>query len=209
MRKLFIEPHYLPSLECFTLIGQADQIVWDIEAPFEKQTYRNRTYILGPNGVQSLIVPVHYSSQVPFREVTIDYKQSWVRDHQGAFYSSYGKAPYFEYFASYFQKVWDHPPETLLELNHEMLSVCLRLLQWQIDIVYDTKENDVFDIRGHIVPKIPYSRRNFFHPTPYAQNFGDNFVTNMGILDLLLCQGPASGEILKKAVQTPIERFNR
>lgn len=207
MRSILIEPHYLPSLEVFSLIYQADELIWDTNSAFQKQSYRNRCYLMSANGVTPLIVPVHFKMGTAFKEVTIDYGQSWVRAHWGAVYSAYGKSPFFEYFESYFQKVWNDRPKYLIDLNHEMLSVCLKCLQKKMDIKLNETKLGLIDLRGHFSPKHSYESRKFYEPFEYPQNFGNTFVPNLSILDLLFCQGPEAGEILRRSVEQPFERF--
>jgi len=202
-----IESHYLPSLEYFTLLSQVDSINLDTESKFQKQTFRNRCYILSPNKVMPLIVPVHFHQGTPMQEICIDHRQSWVRDHWGAIYSSYGKSPFFEHFAEEFLSVLNGKPELLVDLNQAMLSVCLRMLQWQIDIQTNSDENQLLDVRNTILPKQSFDARDFYQAISYQQNFGNTFVPNLSILDLLFCQGPVAGQILKSSVKRPIEPF--
>lgn len=207
MKVISIDPHYLPSLEYMSIIRQADELLWDVDSPFVKQTFRNRTYLLTANGVQPLIVPVHFRQGARFKEVTIDYHQSWVREHWGAVYSGYGKAPFFDFYADYFKAVWERKHKYLIDLNHEFLSVSFDLLQWQTVITLQSEESSINDLRGLIHPKEDYTRRIFYTPFAYQQNFGSTFVPNLNVLDLLMCQGPESDEILRKSIQTPVERF--
>lgn len=207
MTAILSEPHYLPSMEYMSVMSQVDTDLWDIESPFVKQTFRNRTYMLSPNGRQALIIPVHFKKGMPFKDVTIDYGQSWVREHWGAYYSSYGKAPFFDYYSDYLKQIWDYQHKYLIDLNYEFLSVIIKLLQWQTVIVNKSTETSFFDIRDMIKPKVPFIQRDFFSPHPYQQNFGRTFVPNLNILDLLMCQGPESSGILMKSIQTPVERF--
>ena len=202
-----IEPHYLPSLEYFTILGQTKTIEWDLDSPFKKQTFRNRCYILGSNKTIALIVPVHYHHGMPYREAKIDYGQSWVRAHWGAISSAYGKAPFYEYFASEFHLVINSKPNRLIDLNHAMLSVCLKMLQWEIEMPTNHPKKASQNLRDAISPKQPFESREFYLPISYQQNFGNTFVPNLSILDILFCQGPASGEILKNSIKTPIEPF--
>ncbi len=202
-----IEPHYLPNLEYFTVLSQVDAVYLDQESPYKKQTFRNRASILGPNGILNLIVPVHYSQGMSLEEVKIDYQQSWVKDHWGAILSSYGKSPFFEFFAEEFHSVLRLKPHHLVELNHAMLSVCFQMLQWQIDIHEKMPENHVYDLRNAILPKQSFENRGFYKPISYQQNFGNTFVPNLSILDLLFCQGSESGRILRNSKKMPIELF--
>ncbi len=207
MTSVLLEPHYLPSIEYFTILSQSDELIWDVESVFQKQTYRNRAYILSANGVLPLIVPVSYRHDTKLKDVRIDYSQDWVRQHRGAFYSSYGKSPFFEHFSELIYPSWEAKPKFLLDLNHAFLSVCFRVLQWQIDIVTDYSENGHYDLRDKIRAKEVFENRQFYKSFLYVQNFGNTFVPNLSILDLLMCQGPESGKIIRDSIQTPIERF--
>lgn len=207
MSSVLIEPHYLPSLEVFGIIYQADELIWDVDSPFQKQTFRNRTYLLSANGVTSLIVPVHFKMGSSFKDVTIDNQQSWVRTHWGAIYSAYGKSPFFEHYEPYVKQVYDNEYKYLLDLNHAMLSVCLRLMRKQLPISHETEKGGLIDLRGQLLAKKSFETRNFYEPFEYAQNFGNTFVPNLSILDLLFCQGPEAGEILRRSVRQPFERF--
>ncbi|MCP4460602.1 MAG: WbqC family protein [Cytophagales bacterium] len=202
-----IEPHYLPSLEYFIILSQADSVHFETQSPFKKQTFRNRCYILSSNKVMPLIVPVHFHQSTQLQDVTIDYQQSWVKDHWGAIYSSYGKSPFFEYFSEEFQAVLKSKPDFLVDLNHAMLSVCLKVLQWQIDTSHDLSITSSYDLRDLILPKKSFDTRDFYKPISYQQNFGKAFVPNLSILDLLFCQGPVSGHILRNSIKSPIEPF--
>lgn len=203
-----IEPHYLPSLEYFILLSQTNSVNWDVKSPFQKQTFRNRCYILGPNKVLSLIVPVHFHQSTPLQEVRIDYRQSWVKDHWGAICSSYGKSPFFEYFGAEFHTVLKSKPKYLIDLNQAMLSVCLHILQWQIDIDINSDENHSINLKNMILPKQSFEDRNLYQVISYSQNFGNTFVPNLSILDILFCQGPESSQILRSSVKLSIEPFS-
>ena len=115
---------------------------------------------------------------------------------------------FFEYFAEGFQSILNSKPKHLVDLNHAMLSVCLQVLQWQIDIHPGFEKNDLHDLRNMILPKKSFETRDFYQPFGYTQNFGNTFVPNLSILDLLLCQGPESGRILRSSIKLSIERFN-
>lgn len=207
MSTLFIEPHYLPSLEYFVVLSQFDQIYFDINGRYKKQTYRNRTYLLTANGPHPLSVPVKFGNHTPYKDVRIDYSQSWVRDHWGAFYSAYGKSPYFDHFGEMFENVWSARHSYLMDLNQEMLSLCFRLLGWQNVMQTESPKNPHNDLRDVISAKAGFETRQFYRSETYLQNFGKAFVPNMGILDPLLCLGPEAAMVIKNSIATPAERF--
>ena len=55
---MHIDIHYLPSLEYCSLIFSEATIEFEVFENFPKQTYRNRSYILGANGVELLSIPI-------------------------------------------------------------------------------------------------------------------------------------------------------
>ncbi len=205
-KTVLIEPHYLGSIEYFTLLLSADSLILEVNDHFVKQTFRNRCYVIAPNGKKPLIVPVSYDNRTKMKEVKIDYSQSWLRDHWGAFYSTYGKAPFFDFFAEEFKAVWEQKTTFLVDLNLQMMTLCLRLAQIDRSISLNedyliSPKNGTLDYRNRILPKISFDQREIFLPFPYIQNFGSNFVANLSIIDLLMSEGPRASEVLKNSMK--------
>lgn len=198
MKRIVIEPHYLGSLEYFVLLSQFEEVCFEINDSFPKQTYRNRAYFLTSNKVQPLIVPVKYSNGSSTVSVKVDYSQRWIKDHWGAFYSAYGSAPFFEYFNEEFKSIWEKRLDRLIDLNLEFMKMAFKILKMDIGISYTTEFNKQCenDFRSMINPKKPFSDRKIYIPTSYAQLFGDTFVPNLSIVDLIMCEGPNAAQIL-------------
>ncbi|PSL06394.1 WbqC family protein [Cecembia rubra] len=197
---ILTELFYLPTLEFFTAVLGHEEICVDGGENYQKQSYRNRTSILLANKVEVLSVPVLGGNKgLPYREVKIDYGQKWKNVHLRGIQSGYGKAPFFEYFYPYFEKVYQKNLAFLFDLNLELLTVCLNLLQLDVklsvmgNIGQKTSEND---IRGLINAKKGFESRSFYQSHTYSQLFGVNFAPNLSVIDLLFCEGPASKNIL-------------
>ncbi|WP_425392890.1 WbqC family protein [Ekhidna sp.] len=201
MNKVVIEPHYIGCLEYYALILQYDEVCLEINDSFPKQTFRNRAYLLTSNKIQPLIIPVKYSNGSPTSEVVIDYSQRWVKDHWGAFYSAYGKAPFFEYFGEDVKSIWDSKISSLVELDVSFMKLVFKILQKDIQISYTSQylENHQQDFRDVVSPKKPFSNRKIYEPFSYPQLFGDNFVPNLSIIDLIMNEGPNAAHILIKS----------
>lgn len=201
MSKLLIEPHYLGSLEYFALILHAGEVEWEVNAHFTKQTYKNRTHFMSAHGPVALSIPVSYRNHTPLKEVTIDYRQPWVREHWGACLSAYGKAPFFDFFADALHQIWQRKHRFLVDLNTEMMTICLQWLRHDKMIgrtkTYEkSPSTPVSDLREQIVPKKSFEGREFYIPFPYVQTFGSKFVPNLSIVDLLMSEGPNAKTIL-------------
>ncbi|MFN4147771.1 MAG: WbqC family protein [Runella sp.] len=209
---LVVASHYLPSIEYFVcLLQYMPHIEWEAHENYIKQTYRNRCHILTANGVEALTVPVqHTAPKIPIREVRVDYSQLWYKRHWRAIVSAYAKAPYFEYFAPDFEKVYQSKPTFLWDLNEELLRICSKLLQIELNIAYTPTYQVAlpegwWDMRGKIHPKNE-SYNNFFQPAVYQQNFGNQFYPNLSIIDLLMCKGREAKSVLEKsAFKTTLE----
>ena len=199
MKQIIIEPHYLGSLEYYCLISSVDSIAIEINDRFQKQTFRNRCYLPGSSKVLPLIVPVSYSSSSLTKEVTIDHSQRWKKDHWGAIYSAYGKAPFFEFFVDSFQEILGGNHKYLVDLNEKLLQLTMKLLKVNVNMTYSNSFQDnsqAVDFRNVILPKKSFTDRKIYQSRPYSQIFSDTFIPNMSILDLIMCEGPQAAEVL-------------
>jgi len=205
MSTIIIDLQYLPTLEYFCSISKADTVIIEAKENYIKQSFRNRTHILGANGVCSLTVPViNGNSKTPIQELRIDNSQNWINIHWRTLQSAYGKAPFFEYYESYFKELLYAKEEFLFDLNKKLLTICLKLLEFDTKVIFSkeyskTPNNDVLDLRSAIHPKNSFATNRFYQSQPYIQLFGSEFVSNMSIVDLIFCEGPNSGYIISQS----------
>ena len=176
---------------------------------YQKQSYRNRCYILAGDGVQMLQVPVkHGKGEVPLniQNVLVDYSTPWVVRTQRALDTAYETAAYYEYYRDDVFAVLNAQPETLWELN---LST-IRLLLEKTGIACMLSPTSAFAAPG----SEPDDYRNVIHPKhpdtvlgtlrlerPYYQVFQERlggFTPRLSALDLLFNEGPDSILWLKK-----------
>lgn len=196
-----IEPHYFPSVLYLASLWGQDKILLEVKEHYVKQSYRNRCYIKAANKVDRLSVPVRGSGEkILTQEVGIDYSQRWQSVHCKALTSAYSYAPFFEIFMPDFEAIINRKYDSLVVLNMEILTLCLKYLRLKtvIDItsVYQVAyEKDVLDFRNRFDPDNQFITANFPH---YPQIFGNAFVNNLSIIDLLFCVGNQTGAYLKE-----------
>ncbi|MCS6833189.1 MAG: WbqC family protein [Flammeovirgaceae bacterium] len=193
---VLIELHYLPCLEYFIVLSKATHVWIEAHETFQKQTYRNRTYILTANKVERLTVPVLESTHhIPIQAVRIDYSQKWRQQHWRAIRSAYGKAPFFLYYADALEEELWKEHATLFDLNYSLLTLCHRLLGLSCQLETTTHyqkvaPDNLIDLRHKIHPK---KQTGILHAVPYTQVFSNkvscSFVNNLSIIDLLFCEG--------------------
>jgi hypothetical protein len=199
---LLIDLHYLPSLEYFTLLKNFTRIEFEVYEHYVKQSYRNRCFINTAQGVQMLVVPVtNKSGKTILKDVHVDNSVRWRNNHWRTLESAYRKAPYYEHYAEDLNKILFKQHEFLVELNLDLLSFCLKSIRHKPDLAVSLAYQqittpDYLDMRSAIQAKIPYSSRKHYRATPYYQVFGNQFVTNLSLVDLLFCAGPQAGSIL-------------
>lgn len=194
-----VEPHYFPCVHYFAALLGADRLLLEGKEHYIKQSYRNRCYINAANKVDRLSVPVQKATVgAPTQEIQIDYSQRWQNIHFRALHSAYRKAPFFDIFIDDFEQIIFKKHKFLLDLNTEILTLCLKYLRLTMPIVITSVykksyENDVLDLRNMFVP----DNQLITTPLPtYQQIFGNSFVSNLSIIDLLFCTGNQAGAYL-------------
>jgi hypothetical protein len=135
---------YLPSIEYLKLISNQDKILIDCSDLWKKKTVRNRAFILSPNGVQCLSVPVTAKQNVSkISDVKIDNSQAWIRVHKGALGAAYNTAPFFEFFKDDLWAVYDKKHSFLIDLNQDLLQLLLRKFKISVDVSIKSDFEDV------------------------------------------------------------------
>ncbi|MEZ0484889.1 WbqC family protein [Fibrella aquatica] len=188
---LLIDLHYFPCLDVMRGMANADQVLIEAYENYQKQSYRNRCYVLTSNKIDCLTVPVLNSNRrQPVRDVQIDYSQHWIDRHLRCLQSAYAKSPYFEYLMPEIEQILKQHPPLLFDLNWSLLTLCRKWLRLSTPISltewYEkTPETGVFDARSLFEPG-QHTEIGLFGPIPaYQQNFGAEFVPNLSVLDLM------------------------
>ena len=205
MPSILIEPHYLPCIEYFAVISSGENVLIEVQENYIKQSYRNRCRIMTVQGPQNLYIPVvKPSGKVKLKDIRIDHKQKWVKDHWGTLKTAYGNAPFFEHFGFLIEEVYSLKLKFLVDLNLEFIRVCNKLLGLKLnlnrttDYVVNPGPN-IVDWRSRIHPKIVSKNSPIYKPCNYNQIFGKKFVGNLSILDLLFCEGSSAREVLENS----------
>ena len=173
---------------------------------YQKQSYRNRCYILAGDGVQMLQVPVVHGDSWLITDVRVDYSTPWVVRTQRALDTAYETAAYYEYYRDDLFALLDAQPETLWELNLKALhflmektGVACTLEPTKAFVAPDTQADDY---RYSLHPKRPDTvLEELGLDQPYYQVFQDRmggFTQKLSCLDLLFNEGPDSIDWLKK-----------
>jgi hypothetical protein len=197
-----IEAQYLPPIAYFSAISKATEVLIEKHEHYEKQSYRNRCYVNSVQGREMLIVPLTSKhGKIKICDVKIDYTQKWLNNHWRTIQSAYGKAPFFEYYSDDLHGILFTKFQFLYDLNFTLLTMCLKWLKFKIPIresltYIQTIEPAFINLRSVIHPKTTLSER-FYEPAVYPQVFGNKFVKNLSLIDLVFCEGPGAWAVVE------------
>lgn len=130
----------------------------------------------------------------PMRSMRIDYSKRWQHQHIVAIESAYRSSPYYDYYAERFAKLYDREWRYLVDLNYATLEAVCSILKCPIPRISEeyiaATENDI-DLRNK-------KRDSTFIAEPYVQVFSDRLVfePRISIFDLVMCEGPATNDVL-------------
>ncbi|MEP2238724.1 MAG: WbqC family protein [Maribacter sp.] len=197
-----IHPSYFPNILTFSYIMH-HPICWEVNDNYQKQTFRNRTYISNDRGKHILSIPIIHvgraNGRQKYKDVKIDNSYPWQRQHWRTLETAYRTSPFFEFYEDDIRPLYDQPYESLLDYNLKTIETIFECLQIQMPtdktIAFETTPEGKEDFRFLISAKF----KPQLNIEPYTQVFGDRhgFTPNLSILDLLFNMGPNSIEYLK------------
>tara|TARA_Y100001960_G_scaffold246871_1_gene261988 strand:+ start:469 stop:1074 length:606 start_codon:yes stop_codon:yes gene_type:complete len=197
---LLIHPNYLPAISQLKLIIDSKKLIFEINDNFQKQTYRNRTYIYGANGLLLLSIPVIHSqkNRKKFKDVKIAYDYDWLTQHLKSFQISYRSSPFFEYYEDKLVDLYVRREKYLYDFNLRSIDVLFDMLQINLEYDftkgYSEQYSDILDYRNN------YKKINSsFKIKEYTQVFESKhgYIENLSALDLIFNEGPNAINFLK------------
>lgn len=198
--KILVSTAYLPPVEYFSLISQADEVLVEGQENYIKQSYRNRCYILSAHGPQLLSVPVYLGSQhkTPLKEIRIDYSKRWQQVHLRAITASYNSSPYFQFYFENIEKIISKKIAFLIDLNMELTESVLKMLKLNIKLTQTTNfESDGKadnDFRYKISPK--EESQFIFKEYMHVFDTVNHLIKGLSIIDLIFNMGPEAVDYL-------------
>ncbi|MNX17871.1 WbqC-like protein family protein [compost metagenome] len=199
---ILLHPTYFPSISHFAAMAQSEQITFEIEDNFQKQTNRNRTYIYSPNGIQLLNIPVKHSklSHQKTKDIQIENDFDWQKQHFKSLEAAYRSSPFFEYFEDDIRPLFEKKHTFLLDLNFETLDFVTKSMRMKLD--YTTTTEYFHEVNTNLVSDFRFlanGKKDTSLFESYTQVFDDKygFINNLSILDLLFNEGKFAIDYLK------------
>jgi len=194
---------YFGSVEHYRLLAQHEKIIIDIGEHYERQSYRTRTSIIGPNGKQDLVVQIARRSgeKMPMKSVGLSYIETWQQQHAHAIRSAYGNAPWFIHYIDEVEAVVLKKYERLVDLDLATMRLGMKWLGLTTEVLvaenYIEKSDGLTDLRVAFHPKKQLPPEVTAVP-PYTQVFADRHgsVQRMSIIDLVMNTGLEAKRII-------------
>lgn len=164
---------------------------------YQRRTQRNRCEIATPQGRQTLSVPLRSGKheRCPTPEVRIAYAEDWPRRHWHAIQAAYGSAPFWREYEPELRPLFSRKPEFLWDWNLALVEWAAGELSGELVIGRAEDWRPGRDTRLEALaadPRLP----------PYPQVFLEHsgFLSNVCVLDLLMCRGPEASDYLSAAL---------
>ncbi len=188
---------YFGSVEHYRLLAQHPKVVIDIGEHYERQSYRTRTGIVGPNGGQDLSIQVvhDHGKKMPMRDVRLSYAETWPAQHVHAIRSAYGQTPWFIHYIDDIEAVVMKRYDRLVDLQLATIGIGMKWLGVKTELIISDKYVeqlvDMVDLRSCFQSKEPLPAEVSPVP-PYTQVFADRhgFIPRMSVIDLVCNCGP-------------------
>ena len=187
-------PTYFPPISQFSEIVRFNEITFEVEDNFQKQSYRNRCYIYGANGQQMLNIPIQKNKSFEkqkTKDTLVDNSVKWQDQHFKSLKASYNCSPFFEFFEDDLHSIYSKEYRYLNDLNLDTFLFLTDALQLEIktkNTVEYNHQSTLNDFRFLASVKQSTPKQK----TPYIQVFENKhgFIPNLSMLDLLFMEGP-------------------
>jgi hypothetical protein len=192
-----VETQYFGCVQYISTFTKYSSVFIEQYENWQKSSFRNRTVLVGSNGLINLSVPILKGREQHqlIKEIKINNEENWQSYHWRTIFSCYGKAPFFEFYKDdihdiLLKKKFDF----LFDLNTEILNWLFKKLKISSPINFTEEysslaSDDVDDLRNQWLPQ--NFQLNKANEIQYSQVFQEKigFRKNVSILDLLFCEG--------------------
>ena len=160
---------------------------------YRKQTIRNHCSIYGPNGLQTLTVPVIKvnGNHTMTRDIRITESIPWQRLHWRSIETAYNNSPFFLYYKDEFVCIYEKRFDFLVDLNITLIEVIFNILGIKKEIRF----TEQFMKGSEGIDNTAILKKAF---SPYTQVFSPKygFLADLSIIDLIFNMGPEAYDFL-------------
>ena len=197
MKPILLHPAYFTSILQMAVVAQSNEIVFEGEDNYQKQTYRNRAYIAHSNGKLLLNAPIKHTkdgAHQKYKDVGTETNFPWISQHWKSLQSAYRTSPYFEFYEDDLAPLFKKKVPSLFTHNIEIFETICDLLgmdqNYMVTSEYVKNPLEQLDVRKLI--EVKFKTPVIFPKYTQVLQEPDDFLPNLSVLDLLFNEGPNS-----------------
>ncbi len=192
---MILQPTIFSPIIQYVALVNAEEILFEVEDNYQKQTYRNRFVIFGANGKQVLTIPVIHSgkrNKLKTKDIRIDYSTDWQKLHIRSLQSAYRSSPFFEFYEDDILPVFNKKYKYLLDLNFDSIQTISEFLQIEFHFQNTDSYVVIIDEEKDFRNLANAKSDQKYDFQKYTQVFDAKygFIPNLSILDLIFNEGP-------------------
>ncbi len=204
MHKLLLHPVYFGPVSQYVAMLKAEEVIFENDDNYQKQTYRNRMYIYGANGKLLLNIPIKHtgdkSGHQKYRDIRIENDFPWQKQHWKSLETVYRTSPFFEFYEDEFYPLYHQKFDFLMDFNYHCLEIALDSLQAEVAFdktsEYILKPIDLTDGRNLVEAKNRKPQQLEKYPQVFQEKFG--YLNDLSIIDLIFNEGPNAINYLRR-----------
>jgi hypothetical protein len=194
---------YLPPIAYLSEVLHSGEVLIEAWETYTKQSCRNHCEICGPNGRQTLSIPVIRvnGNHTLVRDIRISDLQRWQSVHWRSIETAYSNAPFFLYYEDLFYPFFEKKFDFLIDFNSQLLEAVFCSLKISRNIGQTISYDPEVERKEGL--KLVAKRSSTSHPE-YRQVFHERhgFLPNLSIIDAIFNLGPETYTYLS-APETP------
>jgi len=194
MEKVVLHPAYFPNIATLAFMVK-NNVLWEVNDNYQKQTYRNRCHIATDSGRHLLTIPIKHvggsTGRQKYKDVRIDNTYRWQQQHWRTLQMAYRTSAFFEFYEDDLAPLYARSFEFLLDFNFATIHFLSEALNTNFlgnkTKSYNQNYHDALDARMLVNAK----KQLLFEHARYFQVFDDRngFIDNTSGLDLLFNEG--------------------
>lgn len=194
MSNLNIYPVYFPNIFYISELVKHKELTWNLNSFYKKKTYRNRTFLYGPNGIIRLSIPVKKNGKTD-NEKYICNDQNWRLRHWKTILNCYSSSPFFDFYYSDIKEIFFKDYKLLSHFNIAITEKIISLLNYKLDFKKKFNISGFFTDYEKLIQTKGKNEKKFpKYPQVFEYKYG--FIKNLSILDLIFNIGPESNNYL-------------